>query len=123
MPLYNYLSPSKVLVWKMYYLLLLEICTFKISVIAIMSLRLKLISLNVWGLCNHNKKGALFPYLKTQKSTIFCLQETYLSPEDVKVWSAELGGKILFLHGSPHSRGVCILLNPSNVTFHLQSVK
>ena len=61
--------------------------------------------------------------MKAQKATIFCLQETYSSPEDEKVWSAEWGGKTLFSHGSSHSRGVCILLNPSNVTFHLQSVK
>ena len=88
-----------------------------------MSHRLKLISLNVRGLRNHNKRRAIFSYLKAQKATIFCLQETYSSPEDEKVWSAEWGGNTLFSHGSSHSRGVCILLNPSNVTFCLQSVK
>ncbi|KAK2558560.1 LINE-1 retrotransposable element ORF2 protein [Acropora cervicornis] len=61
--------------------------------------------------------------VQAQKATIFCLQETYSSPEDEKVWSAEWGGNTLFSHGSSHSRGVCILLNPSNVTFCLQSVK
>ena len=88
-----------------------------------MSHRLKLISLNVRGLRNRNKRRAIFSYLKAQKATIFCLQETYSSPEDEKVWSAEWGGNTLFSHGSSHSRGVCILLNPSNVTFRLQSVK
>ena len=75
------------------------------------------------GLRNRNKRRAIFSYLKSQKATIFCLQETYSSPEDEKVWSAEWGGKILFSHGSSHSRGTCILLNPSNVMFHLHSVK
>ena len=107
----------------MQFLLLLEICMAKISLITIMPHRLKLISLNVRGLRNRNKRRAIFSYLKAQKATIFCLQETYSSPEDEKVWSAEWGGNTLFSHGSSHSRGVCILLNPSNVTFCLQSVK
>ena len=77
------------------------------------------------GLCNINKRRAIFSYLKTQKATIFCLQETYSSSsEDEKVQSAEWGSKIyIFLHGSSHSRGLCILLNPSNVALRLQSVK
>ena len=96
----------------------------KISfIIIVMSHKLKLISLNVRGLRNGNKRRAIFSYLKMQKATIFCLQETYSSSEDEKVWSAEWGGKFLFSHGSSHSRSICILLNPSNVTFNLQSVK
>ena len=59
--------------------------------------RLKLISLNVRALRNRNKRRAIFSYLKAQKATIFCLQETYSSPED------EWGGNTLFLHGSSHS--------------------
>ena len=38
------------------------------------------------------------------------------------MWSAEWGGKILFSHGSSHSRGVCVLLNPHS-TFHLRRVE
>ena len=88
-----------------------------------MSHKLKLISLNVRGLRNGNKRRTIFSHLKTQKATIFRLQETYSSSEDKKVWSAEWVGNILFSHGSSHSRGICILLNPSNVTFNLQGVK
>ena len=57
-----------------------------------MSRKLKLLSLNVRGLCNVNKRRALFSHLKAQKATIFCLQETYSSIEDEKVWPAEWGG-------------------------------
>ena len=39
--------------------------------------------------------------------------------EDEKAWSAEWGGKILFSHGSEHSKGVC---NP-NSTFQLSTVE
>ena len=87
-----------------------------------MSRKLKLLSLNVRGLRNVNKRRAIFSYLKAQKATIFCLQETYSSIEDEKVWPAEWGGKIFFSHGSSHSRGVCILLNPHS-TFHLRRVE
>ena len=51
--------------------------------------KLKLLSLNVRGLRNVNKRRAIFSYLKSQKATIFCLQETYSSIENEKVWAAE----------------------------------
>lgn len=38
------------------------------------------------------------------------------------MWAAEWGGKIFFSHGSSHSRGVCVLLNPHS-TFHLRCVE
>ena len=61
-------------------------------------------------------------YLKNQKVTIFNLQETFSKQEDEKAWSAEWGGKILFSHGSEHSKGVTILVNP-NSTFQLSTVE
>ena len=87
-----------------------------------MSRKLKLLSLNVRGLRNSNKRGAIFSYLKAQKASVFCLQETYSLPEDEKVWSAEWGGKIFYSHGTAHSKGVCTLLNPS-CTFQLSSIQ
>ena len=88
----------------------------------LMSRKLKLLSLNVRGLHNVNKRRAIFSYLKSQRAMIFCLQETYSSIEDEKVWAAEWGGKIFFSQGSSHSRGVCVLLNPHS-TFHLRRVE
>ena len=32
------------------------------------------------------------------------------------VWSAEWGGKSFFCHGTVHSKGVCILLNPNSTS-------
>lgn len=87
-----------------------------------MSRKLKIISLNVRGLHNQNKRGAIFSYLKTQKSTVFCLQETYSLSNDEKVWSSEWGGQTIYSHGTAHSKGVCILLNP-NSTFHFRSIQ
>ena len=88
-----------------------------------MSRKLKLLSLDVRGLRNVNKRRTIFSYLKIQKATIFCLQETYSSPEDEKLWSAKWGASIIYSHGTTHThtRGVCILLNPSS-PFNLSSI-
>ena len=87
-----------------------------------MSHMLKLLSLNVRGLRNGNKRRAIFSYLKKSKSYNLCLQETYSSPEDEKLWSTEWGAIIIYSHGTTHSKGVCILLNPSS-PFNLSSIQ
>lgn len=87
-----------------------------------MSRKVKLLSLNVRGLRNVNKRRAIFSYLKMQKATIFCLQETYSSPQDEQLWSAEWGGRIIYSHGTTHSKGVCTLLN-TNSPFNLSSIQ
>ena len=76
------------------------------------------ISLNVRGLRNRVKRRSIFCFLKDQKCDVYFLQETYSEPKDENIWRSEWGGDIFFSHGSLHSRGVCILLNPSlNCTF------
>ena len=87
-----------------------------------MSRMLKPLSLDVRGLRNGNKRRAIFSYLKKSKAIIFCLQETYSSPEDEKLWSTEWGASIIYSHGTTHSKGVCILLNPSS-PFNLSSIQ
>ena len=67
--------------------------------------------MNVRGLRNQVKRRSIFSYLKNQKATLYCLQETFSNEDDEKIWSAEWGGQIIFSHGSEHSRGVCILLS------------
>ena len=74
----------------------------------------KIVSLNVRGLRNTNKRRAIFSYLKKQKVTIFNLQETFSKPEDEKIWTAEWGGKGFFSHGTEHSKGVTMLINPAS---------
>ena len=71
-----------------------------------MAHKLKILSLNVRGLRNKNKRRAIFSYLKDQKATIFNLQETFSKPEDEKIWTAELGRKGFFSDGTEHSKGV-----------------
>ena len=56
-----------------------------------MSRMLKPLFLNVRGLRDVNKRRAIFSYLESQKATIFCLQETYSSPEDDKIVVCRMG--------------------------------
>ena len=78
--------------------------------------RVKVISLNVRGLRNQVKRRSIFSYLKNQKATLYCLQETFSNEDDEKIWSAEWGGQIIFSRGSEHSRGVCILLSGFSIS-------
>ena len=70
---------------------------------------LKILSLNVRGLNRTIKRRQVFRWLHQQKSDVIFLQETYSSPQTIKTWKAEWGGKIIESHGSNHSRGVMIL--------------
>ena len=73
----------------------------------------KLISLNVRRIRNSIKRSSIFTYLKDQNATFYVLQETYSEPCDESFWENEWGGEIFFSHGTRHSKGTCILLNPS----------
>lgn len=83
---------------------------------------LQIISLNVRGLRNAGKRKAIFSYLKNQKASIFCLQETFSIKGDEKTWTSEWGGKILFSHGTEHTRGVCVMVNPNSL-FRVECVE
>ena len=72
----------------------------------------KLLSLNIRGLDRSRKRRQVFCWLHQQQSDIIFLQETYSSPESIKRWETEWGGKIVSTHGSSHSRGAMILFKP-----------
>ena len=63
----------------------------------------------MYKLLSFNLRGEVFRWLYQQQSDIIFLQETYSSPESIKRWETEWGGKIVSSHGSSHSRGVMIL--------------
>ena len=60
--------------------------------------------------------------MKSQGARIYCLQETYSLANDEKVWSSEWDGQIIYSHGTAHSRGAYILLNP-NSTYHFLTIE
>jgi len=71
-----------------------------------------ILTLNVRGLRSQLKRS-IFSYLKDQNYQFLFLQEIYSQPNNEKIWRSEWGGHIFFSHGSTHSKGVCILINPS----------
>ena len=75
---------------------------------------IKILSLNVRGLRNQVKRRALFAYLKNQKADFYCLQETFSQKLNENTWCQEWGGKIIFSHGTEHSKGTCILQKPNS---------
>lgn len=76
--------------------------------------KFSILSLNVRGLRNQIKRRSIFRYLKDQNCQLYLLQETFSESKDELIWKSEWGGDIFFSHGSTHSKGVCILINPSN---------
>ena len=70
-------------------------------------------SLNVRGLRNRVKRSSIFSFLRDQNCQFYFLQEIYSEQKDENLWRNEWGGDIFFSRGSTHSRGVCILINPS----------
>ena len=78
----------------------------------IFTLNLKCLSLNVRGLNKSIKRRSIFRWLHKRNKDVIFLQETYSSKETAKIWETEWGGKVLYNHGSSHSKGVMILLNP-----------
>ena len=70
------------------------------------------LSLNVRGIRDQIKRRSIFSYQKDQKANIYFLQETYSERADENIWRNEWGGALFFSHGTTHSKGVCILINP-----------
>jgi len=70
---------------------------------------IKLLSLNVRGINGESKRQSIYQYVKSKKVDICFLQETYSSRDTENVWQEEWEGKIMFCHGTSHSRGVMML--------------
>jgi len=66
------------------------------------------------GLRNQVKRRTLFACLKNQKADFYCLQKTFSQKLDENTWCQEWGGKIIFSHGTEHSKGTCILQKPNS---------
>ena len=83
---------------------------------------LQIISLNMRGLKENNKRRIVFNKIQKYKGLIL-LQETHSSPEIEKLWQSEFGGKIIFSHGTTQSRGTALLIhNETDITIHKQAI-
>ena len=61
---------------------------------------LSLVSLNVNGLRNKDKRKTLFHWAQTQKCSALFLQETHFSHNVHNIWELQWGGRIC--HQEPH---------------------
>ena len=75
--------------------------------------KFKVFYLNVRGIRDQTKRRSIFTFFKDQNANIYFLQETYSEPSDENIWKKEWGGELFFSHGTKHSKGVCILINPT----------
>ena len=80
-----------------------------------------MLSLNVRGIRNNNKREAVYRWIKRQKADIIFLQETYSNHTDEIIWEREWGGKVIFVHGSKHSCGLMVLFDKA-LDFKLQEI-
>ena len=70
---------------------------------------LNLVSLNVRGLQNTNKRNRIFQYFKIKKYDVVLLQETYSTLEDENKWKKEWEGPAFFSSLNNHKCRVAIL--------------
>ena len=82
-----------------------------------MSESLVLISSNVRGLRNENKRKTCFHDYRENKADIICLQETHMVEADATQWQLQWGkGLMINSYGSSNSRGVSILIANTDET-------
>ena len=80
---------------------------------------ISLISLNVNGIRDKEKRLTLFKWLQEKNTDLCLLQETHGECiEDVNMWCNEWGGTIYSAFGSNMSRGVAIMFKPKLALDH-----
>ena len=80
------------------------------------------LSLNVRGIRDLNKRKSIFTWARNQKADIIFLQETYSTPDVFDSWKFQWLGDMYYSHGSNHSKGVLVLIRET-LQFELKSVK
>ena len=72
----------------------------------------KIVSINVRGLHDHNKRRKLYAWLNQNKVDIAFLQETFVTKNIENIVNSSYDGKMIHnVTNSPHSRGVSILFS------------
>ena len=61
-----------------------------------MMTNLKILSFNVKGINDYEKRLSVFGWCKEKKADIFFLQETHSTDKDKKYWCNNWGGKYIF---------------------------
>ncbi len=74
---------------------------------------IRLLSLNVRGLNDTEKRQSIFRWFKAQNQDVISLQETYSGEKNEQLWNKEWGSQCVYLHGTNHSCGLMILFSES----------
>lgn len=82
----------------------------------------KILSLNCRGLHDVNKRKDVFKYLREQKASLYCLQDTHCTENDKSVVYAQWGLDFLMSPGNSNSRGTLTLTN-NNFEYTVLNVK
>lgn len=82
----------------------------------------KILSLNCRGLHDVNKRKDVFKYLREQKASLYCLQDTHCTENDKSVVYAQWGLDFLMSPGNSNSRGTLTLTN-NNFEYTVSNVK
>ena len=70
---------------------------------------LSILSFNVRGLRDPQKRKEMFMWLRKKEHSIFLLQQVHGTEDIEKLWYAEWGYTVIFSHGTNDARGVSIL--------------
>ena len=84
------------------------------------NIKCNIISLNVRGLNNFNKRQAVFTWLEKKRVDIALLQETYSAMSSEHTWKGEWKGPMFFSHGTTKSRGTLLLVR-KDLDFQVKS--
>ena len=76
-----------------------------------MDFPINILSWNVQGLRNRNKRASVFRLLKQQKITIAALQETYITDEEIELIKKEWKGPVHLQEGTKRSKGLLTLFS------------
>ena len=76
-----------------------------------LTMNAKMIAVNVHGIRSYTKRQKVFNWLTRKNVDIMLLQETYSTKEVERYWKQQWKGKMVFSHGTNHSKGVTILFN------------
>ncbi len=71
----------------------------------------KICSLNAKGLRDRKKRRELFIWLREKNFSIYFLQETHSTVNDIKCWDNEWGSKVIWSHGTSNSKGTALLFH------------
>ena len=83
---------------------------------------IKILSFNVKGIKDDEKRLLIFDWCKNRKADIYFLQETHSEVKTEKFWTQNWGGKIVFSHGSTGARGVAMMFD-KNLNYKLIDTK